>query len=88
MKITNKVKDYIVITLICVAVIWLLSGAVLWVTSLFAQSTSLSDIEQMNKIYAEETIKNEMRFNAMWEYTENMSEQEYTETFFSKEIQK
>ena len=81
MKLTNKTKDYIVVIAICVAVIWLLSGAVMWVRSLFAEETKLSDIELQNKYYAEERIKTEMRYFAMWEYTENMSTEEYIETF-------
>lgn len=87
MKLTNKTKDYIVVIAICVAVIWLLSGAVMWVRSLFAEETKLSDIELQNKYYAEERIKTEMRYFAMWEYTENMSTEEYIETFFKGEIE-
>lgn len=85
MKLTNKTKDYIVVIAICVAVIWILSGAVMWVRSLFAEETKLSDIELQNKYYAEERIKTEMRYFAMWEYTENMSTEEYIETFFKGE---
>ena len=85
MKLSNKAKDYIVVVAICVAVIWLLSGAVIWVRSLFAEETKLSDIELQNKYYAEERIKTEMRYFAMWEYTENMSTEEYIETFFKGE---
>ena len=85
MKLSNKAKDYIVVVAICVAVIWLLSGAVMWVRSLFAEETKLSDIELQNKYYAEERIKTEMRYFAMWEYTENMSTEEYIETFFKGE---
>ena len=85
MKLSNKAKDYIVLTVICVLVIWFLSGAVMWVRSLFAEETKLSDIELQNKYYAEERIKTEMRYFAMWEYTENMSTEEYIETFFKGE---
>ena len=89
MKITNKVKDYIVVTLICVVVIWLLSGAMWWVASLFAEErVYLTEIESMNKYYAEQTIQSEMRFIAMKEYMDNITVEEYIETFFSKEIQK
>lgn len=85
MKLSNKAKDYIVVVAICVVVIWLLSGAVMWVRSLFAEEIKLSDIELQNKYYAEERIKTEMRYFAMWEYTENMSTEEYIETFFKGE---
>ena len=86
MKISNKVKDYIVVTVICVLVIWILSGALWYVKSLFAEeSFYLTDAEKMNKFYSEECIKNEMRFNAMKEYMDNISEEEFAETFFAKE---
>ena len=85
MKISNKVKDYIVIIAICVLIIWLLSGAMLWVSSLFAQdNVYLTDVEKMNKFYAEESIKSEMRYFAMKEYMDNISIEEYIETFFAK----
>ena len=85
MKISNKVKDYIVVIAICVLVIWLLSGAMWWVSSLFAQnSVYLSDVEKMNKFYAEESIKNEMQYFAMKNYMDNISIEEYIETFFAK----
>ena len=61
MKISNKMKDYIVVIAICILVIWLLSGAMWWVSSLFAQnSVYLTDVEKMNKFYAEQTRQNEM----------------------------
>ena len=80
MKLTNKTKDYIVVIAICVLVIWILSGAVWYVKSLFAQE--ITEVESMNKYYAEETIKSEMRFNAMKEYMDNISVEEYIDTFF------
>lgn len=83
MKLTNKTKDYIVVIAICVVVIWLLSGAVIWVRSLFAED--LTDIEIMNKCYAENIVKNEMRFLAMKEYMDNISVEEYVATFFKGE---
>lgn len=87
MKITNKTKDYIVVIAICVAIIWLLSGAMWWIASLFAEEKIyLTDIEKMNKFYAEESIKSEMNFLAMKQYMNNISVEEYVETFFSKEI--
>ena len=85
MKISNKVKDYIVLTVICILVIWILSGAVIWVRSLFAQEPYyLTDVEKMNKFYAEENIKSEMNYLAMKHYMDNISIEEYIETFFAK----
>lgn len=85
MKISNKAKDYIVVTVICVLIIWLLSGAMLWVASLFAEEIKLTDVELMNKYYAEENIKSEMNFLAMKHYMDNISIEEYIETFFKGE---
>ena len=85
MKISNKMKDYLVVIAICVLVIWLLSGAMWWVSSLFAQdSVYLTDVEKMNKFYAEESIKSEMNYLAMKHYMDNVSVEEYIETFFAK----
>lgn len=84
MKLTNKTKDYIVVVAICVVVIWLLSGAVWYVKSLFAEE--LTEVETMNRYYAEETIKSEMNYLAMKHYMDNISVEEYIETFFKGEL--
>ena len=83
MKISNKTKDYIVVVAICVLVIWVLTGAIYWVKSLFAYE--LSDIAIQNKCYTENTVQNEMRFLAMKNYMDNISEEEFAETFFKGE---
>lgn len=83
MKISNKTKDYIVVIIICVFVIWFLTGALYFVKSLFAEE--ITEIESMNKYYAEQTIQSEMRFIAMKEYMDNISVEEYIETFFKGE---
>lgn len=76
-------KNNLFFIAICVAVVWLLSGAVWYVRSLFAvQAAELSDIEQINKYYTEQTVKSEIEYAALWEYVENMSEEEYRNTFF------
>lgn len=83
MKISNaeetKAKKQLIKILIVLAILWLLSSVVVYVKSLFAEEITKSN--EINKYYTEETIKNEMRFLAMWEYTENMTEQEYANTF-------
>lgn len=84
MKLSNKAKDYIVVTVICILIIWLLSGAMWWVSSLFAEEIKLTDVELMNKYYAEEHIKTEMRYLAMKNYMDNITVEEYIETFFVK----
>ena len=83
MKISNKAKDYIVLIVICVLVIWVLTGAVWYVKSLFAEE--ITEVESMNKYYAEERIKSEMNFLAMKHYMDNISIEEYIETFFKEE---
>ena len=89
MKISNKEKDYLsvfVFAILVGAVIWLLTGAVLYVASLFAEE-SLTDIEKANKFYAEEQIKTEMRWLALKDYVDNMSEEEFVECFYKDEIE-
>ena len=84
MKLSNKAKDYIVVSVICILIIWLLSGAMWWVASLFAEEITLTDVELMNKYYAEEHIKTEMNYLAMKHYMDNITVEEYIETFFVK----
>lgn len=89
MKMSNKEKDYlsiIVAAIIFGALIWLLTGAVLYISSLFAEET-LTDIEKANKYYAEEQIKTEMRWLALKDYVDNMSEEEFIECFYKDEIE-
>lgn len=83
MKLSNKTKDYIVVVAICVLVIWVLTGAIYWVKSLFAYE--LLDIAIQNKCYTENTVQNEMRFLAMKNYMDNISEEEFAEIFFKGE---
>lgn len=90
MKMSNKEKDYLsvfVFAILVGAVIWLLTGAVLYVASLFAEETKLTDIEKANKFYAEEQIKTEMRWLALKDYVDNMSEEEFVECFYKDEIE-
>ena len=85
-RISNLTKDKLKIIGILLVIVWVMFGAIYYI---FAQPTEqqLTDIELMNKYYAEECVKNEMRFLAMWEYTENMTPEEYIKTFFSKEAE-
>ena len=89
MTISNKEKDYlsiIVAAIIFGALIWLLTGAIFYISSLFAEET-LTDIEKANKFYAEEQIKTEMRWLALKDYVDNMSEEEFIECFYKDEIE-
>lgn len=88
MKMSNKEKDYLSIIIAIVffaGIIWLLTGAIFYVASLFAEATTEQDI---NKWCAEEQVKTEMRYLAMKDYVDNMSEEEYIQTFFAEEVQK
>ena len=80
MKISNKTKDLALIIGILLVLFWLLIGATCWVVSLFAEEAK-NDNSAINKMYAEETIVLEMQYAKMWEYTENMAEKEYADTF-------
>ncbi len=44
--------------------------------------TDLTEKEQINKFYTEETIKNEMYYLSAWETVENMSQEEFENTFY------
>lgn len=79
MKISNKTKDIMLIMGILLVLFWLLVGATCWVISLFAEE--ITKPNEINKSYAEQTIVNEMNFQKMWEYTESMTDEEYSKTF-------
>lgn len=85
-RMSNLTKDKLKIIGILLVIVWVMFGAIYYI---FAQPTEqqLTDIELMNKYYAEQNIQTEMRFLAMWEYTENMTPEEYIKTFFSKEAE-
>ena len=90
MKISNneetKAKKQLIKILIVLAILWLLSSVVVYVKSLFAEEIKLTDVELMNKYYAEENIKSEMNFLAMKHYMDNITVEEYIETFFKGEL--
>lgn len=79
MKISNKTKDFMFIIGFLFVLFWVLLSATVWVISLFAEEMPINEI---NKKYAEETIVLEMQYQKMWEYTENMTDKEYADTFF------
>ncbi len=82
-RISNKTKDILAIIGFLFVVFCIMLGLFCWVCSLFAEEISINEI---NKSYAEQTIVYEMQYQKMWEYTENMSEQEYKETFFNNSL--
>ena len=81
MKISNKNKDRMLIMGILFCLFWLLSGLIFWVVTLFAEPVQLTSKEELNKAYVEQQIYQEIRYLQMWEYTEKMSDEEWTKTF-------
>lgn len=73
-------KNKLLFVAICVLIVWILSGAIYYIKDLCAEE--LTEVESINKYYAEQTIKSEIEYAALWDYVENMSEQEYYDTFF------
>ena len=87
-KLSNKTKDKIYLTAFLIGIMWLIVLLFIAIVNLFAeeQQPVLTDTELINKYYTEQTIKNEIDYLAMWEYTENMSEEEYYNTFYKDEL--
>lgn len=79
-------KNKLLFVAICVLVVWVLSGAIYYIKDLCAEE--LTEVESINKYYAEQTIKSEIEYAALWEYVENMSEEEYCNTFFKAQHDK
>ena len=78
MKISNKAKDYIVLIVIFLVVVWLLSGLIFWVKNAFAEPINT---EELNKAENEQQIYQEIRYLQMWEYTEKMTDEDWEKTF-------
>lgn len=78
----DKLKIVITLTIIILGLAWLLSGLIHY---LFAADTKLTEQEQINKAYTEQQIRQEIRYWQMWEYTENMTEEEYAKAFYGGE---
>lgn len=79
--LSNKSKDILFLSCVLFFVFCFILGFMCYVVSLFAEQIK-DDNSSINKMYAEETIVLEMQYQKMWEYTENMSEKEYADTFF------
>lgn len=85
-KMSNMTKDKIFVLFAIFVILLFLTLIVIGVKKLFAESPNIELTQsQINKYYTEQTIKNEIEYIAMWEYTENMSEQEYYDTFFKND---
>ena len=57
----------------------------LFATNEIRYEENLTEIQQYNKFMTEETIKNEMYLLACWKTIDEMSDEEYFETFFKGE---
>lgn len=77
-RMSNLTKDKLVIVGILLIIIWIISGAIYYI---FAADTKLTEQEQINKAYTEQQVYQEIRYWQMWEYTENMTEEEWKNTF-------
>lgn len=90
-RISNKTKDKIVVIafvcflfFIAVCLSFLFVFAINSITKVNAQEIKieLTEQQQINKYYTEERIKSEMYYLSACETIENMTEEEYAETFF------
>lgn len=89
-KVSNKTKDILFIMFWLV----LIGGAILLIgifaSSLFANNEikpteNLTEEQQYNKYFTEERVKAEMYYLSACETIANMTDEEYTETFFKGE---
>ena len=89
-RLSNKAKDQIAIIIflfIGLAVALILSFCFWFAFNSIAKvnaetiTTDLTEQQQINKFYTEETIKAEIEYFASWEAIESMSEEEYQNTF-------
>lgn len=87
----NRTKDTIAIIIflfiaVCVALILSVSFyfGFNFIANLNAETitTELTEQQQINKFYTEERIKAEMYYLSAWETVENMSEEEFENTFY------
>lgn len=82
---TNRGKDILFFLLVIFVIVFAIFACGFWIGKSYAGQPAITELTEqalINKYYTEESIKNEMSFLSMWHYVENMSEQEYYETFF------
>lgn len=72
----------IVILFLIIIGIWLV-----FVKPVFAQKceTELTDVAKINKLSTEQTIKNKIEYYEIFGYVENMSDEEYYNTFYKND---
>lgn len=88
MKITNKTKDKILVLTFMLCLLALIVMGFVAVFNLFSmdiQAAELTEVQQYNKYFTEEKIKTEMNFLASCKLIEEMTDEEYEETFLKGE---
>ena len=66
MKISNKTKDKMLLVGIMVALVWLLSGLVFWVATIFAQDKPLVEEYQNRETIIRAETDEDRFYNEMW----------------------
>lgn len=85
----NKNKDELFIAF-CIFVLFLIIIGIwlVFVKPVFAQKceTELTDVARRNKFYTEQTIKSKIDYYEIFDCVENMSDEEYYNTFYKNDI--
>lgn len=84
MRISNKTKDKIMVLSFMLAVMFMFVFLMFAIMSLIVKKAEATEINY-NKFMTEEKIKAEMYHNSVCELIDNMSDEEYYETFFKGE---
>ena len=84
MKISNKNKDKLLILVFMFLVMFMFVFLIFSIISLITKKVEATEINY-NKFMTEERIKAEMYHNSVCELIDNMSDEEYYETFFKEE---
>ena len=84
MRISNKTKDKIMVLSFMLAVMFMFVFLMFAIMSLIVKKAEATEINY-NKFMTEERIKAEMYHNSVCELIDNMSDEEYYETFFKGE---
>lgn len=84
MRISNKTKDKIMVLSFMLAVMFMFVFLMFAIMSLIVKKAEATEINY-NKFMTEERIKAEMYHNSVCELIDNMSDEEYCDTFFKGE---
>lgn len=78
---TNRTKDITLFCLVIFVIVFTIFALGFAVGKSYAETPEQA---QINRYYTEESLKTEMRYLAMWQYTENMTDEEYNKTFMEE----